>query len=50
MCDEMFQIVEEPIEVEEMIARVVRREAGAITTFMGIVREWTHGRKTLYLE
>lgn len=46
----MFQIVEEPIDVEAMIAKVTRREAGAITTFIGTVREWTHGRKTLYLE
>lgn len=45
-----FQIVEEPIQVEEVIAKVTRREAGAITTFLGIVREWTRGRKTLYLE
>lgn len=50
MEDELFQIVEEPIDVEEMIAKVTRREAGAITTFIGTVREWTHGRKTLYLE
>lgn len=50
MSEKMFQIVEEPIDVEAMIAKVTRREAGAITTFIGTVREWTHGRKTLYLE
>lgn len=50
MREEMFQIIEEPIDVEEMIAKVTRREAGAITTFIGTVREWTHGRKTLFLE
>ncbi|MHA6250913.1 molybdenum cofactor biosynthesis protein MoaE [Oceanobacillus sp. CAU 1775] len=46
----MFQIVESPINVEEMIAKVTRPEAGAITTFIGAVREWTHGRRTIYLE
>jgi len=29
--------------------KVVQREAGAITTFIGTVRELTHGKKTLYL-
>ncbi len=50
MSEKMFQIIEEPIDVEAIIAKVTRREAGAITTFIGTVREWTHGRKTLYLE
>lgn len=46
----MFEIVEEPIDVDAVIEKVVRREAGAVTTFLGIVREWTRGRKTIYLE
>lgn len=50
MTVEMFEIVEDPIDVEQMIAKVARREAGAITTFIGTVREWTHGKKTIYLE
>jgi len=50
VSEKMFQIIEEPIDVEAIIAKVTRREAGAITTFIGTVREWTHGRKTLYLE
>jgi len=50
MSEEMFEIVENPIDVERVIAKVTRREAGAITTFIGTVREWTHGRKTIYLE
>ena len=33
-----------------MIDKVVQREAGAITTFIGTVRELTHGKKTLFLE
>lgn len=50
MTDKLFEIVEAPINVDAVISKVTRREAGAITTFLGIVREWTHGRKTTYLE
>lgn len=50
MSEEMVEIVENPIDVERVIAKVTRREAGAITTFIGTVREWTNGRKTIYLE
>ena len=50
MTSELFEIVERPIQVEEVIRKVERREAGAITTFMGVVREWTKGRRTIYLE
>ena len=35
--------------MQEVIDKVVQREAGAITTFIGTVRELTHGKKTLYL-
>ncbi|WP_421380940.1 molybdenum cofactor biosynthesis protein MoaE [Bacillus salacetis] len=45
-----FEVVIEPIVTEEVIAKVERREAGAITTFIGTVREWTKGKRTLYLE
>lgn len=44
-----YAISKEPINVQEVIDKVVQREAGAITTFIGTVRELTHGRKTLYL-
>ncbi|WP_096270120.1 molybdenum cofactor biosynthesis protein MoaE [Paucisalibacillus globulus] len=50
MDNDFFSIVEEPIRVEELIQKVTRSEAGAITTFLGTVREWTKGRRTLYLE
>jgi len=50
MSEQMFEIVEDPIEVERLIKKVERPEAGAITTFIGAVREWTRGRRTLYLE
>ncbi|WP_374721601.1 molybdenum cofactor biosynthesis protein MoaE [Peribacillus tepidiphilus] len=44
-----FQITKEPINVQSIIDKVIQREAGAITTFIGTVRELTHGKKTLYL-
>ncbi|ARI78042.1 molybdenum cofactor biosynthesis protein MoaE [Halobacillus mangrovi] len=45
-----FWISEEPLDVQVVIERVTRREAGAINTFIGTVREFTHGKRTLYLE
>ncbi|KAA9014476.1 molybdenum cofactor biosynthesis protein MoaE [Niallia endozanthoxylica] len=44
-----FEISKEPILIQAVIDKVVQREAGAITTFIGTVRELTHGKKTLYL-
>ncbi|GAB3789933.1 molybdenum cofactor biosynthesis protein MoaE [Virgibacillus kimchii] len=45
-----FWITEAPIEMNDVVEKVTRREAGAISTFIGTVREFTHGKKTLYLE
>ncbi|CEG29259.1 molybdopterin converting factor subunit 2 [Bacillus sp. B-jedd] len=45
----MFEIAKEPIDIQSVIDKVVQREAGAITTFIGTVRELTKGKKTLYL-
>ncbi len=45
-----FWITDEPISVEEVVQLVSRREAGAINTFIGTVREFTYGRRTLHLE
>lgn len=50
MVDSLYEIVEDPIEVEEIIKKVERREAGAINTFIGTVREWTNGKRTMYLK
>lgn len=46
----LFEIVDKPILVEEVTNKVARREAGAITTFIGTVRELTKGKRTLHLE
>lgn len=45
-----FWISEKPIELQDCIDKVVRPEAGAISTFIGIAREFTKGKRTLYLE
>lgn len=44
-----FEISKEKIDVQSVIDKVIQREAGAITTFIGTVRELTQGKKTLYL-
>lgn len=45
-----FEITKDPIDIETVVQKVVQREAGAITTFIGTVRELTYGKRTLYLE
>src|SRR6478672_6704641 len=44
-----FEISKEKIDIQSIIDKVVQRDAGAITTFIGTVRELTKGKKTLYL-
>ncbi|KOY83374.1 molybdenum cofactor biosynthesis protein MoaE [Lysinibacillus macroides] len=46
----MFDITEKPIDVEAVRQKVVSRNAGAITLFIGTVRELTNGKKTVHLE
>lgn len=48
--EKLFWITSEPIEINDVVSKVVRPEAGAISTFTGIAREFTHGKRTLYLE
>jgi len=45
-----YWITEKPVDVSECIAKVTRPEAGAISTFIGIAREFTRGKRTLFLE
>ncbi len=45
-----FWITEEAIEINDVVNKVTRAEAGAINTFIGTVRELTKGKRTLYLE
>lgn len=45
-----FWITEEKVNINDCIANVTRPEAGAISTFIGIAREFTKGKQTLHLE
>ncbi|MEH7415943.1 molybdenum cofactor biosynthesis protein MoaE [Neobacillus drentensis] len=45
----LYEISKDPIDIQAVIDKVVQREAGAITTFIGTVRELTKGKKTLFL-
>ena len=45
-----FWITDKPIQISDCINKVIRPEAGAISTFIGIAREFTHGKRTLFLE
>lgn len=45
-----YWITNEAIHLEDVVSKVIRPEAGAISTFMGTVREFTHGKRTLSLE
>ncbi|PAD88517.1 molybdenum cofactor biosynthesis protein MoaE [Niallia circulans] len=50
MDTKRYKIVNQPIAIDELIDKVTRPEAGAITTFIGTVREWTKGKRTIYLQ
>ncbi|KOP72564.1 molybdenum cofactor biosynthesis protein MoaE [Lysinibacillus sp. FJAT-14745] len=50
MTTSLFEIIDKPIDVEEVRQKVTDRNAGAITVFIGTVREMTQGKKTLHLE
>jgi molybdopterin synthase catalytic subunit len=45
-----FQITSEPLSVDDVVARLAQPTAGAVTTFVGVVRGVTEGRQTSYLE
>ena len=46
----LFEIVEEPISVDEVVARLANPAIGAVVTFVGTVRGDTDGRRVLHLE
>jgi molybdopterin synthase catalytic subunit len=50
MSNHLFMITTEPISIEEVVNKVIRPEAGAISTFIGTVREITNGKRTLFLQ
>ena len=46
---DFFELTTEPIDVGAVARRVVLPECGATVTLDGYAREWTKGRRTLYL-
>ena len=46
---DFFEITTEPVSVEQVARRVVPRRCGATVTLDGYAREWTKGRRTLFL-
>jgi molybdopterin synthase catalytic subunit len=46
---DFFELTDGPIDVGEVARRVVPVECGATVTLDGYVREWTRGRRSLYL-
>ena len=46
---DFFELTTEPIDVGTVARKVIPPECGATVTLDGYVREWTRGRKTLYL-
>jgi MoaE-MoaD fusion protein len=46
---DFFELTTEPIDVGEVVRRVVLPECGATVTLDGYAREWTKGKRTLYL-
>lgn len=47
---ESVALTREPIDAEKLIAQAKSAEDGAVVVFDGIVRNHTHGRRTLYLD
>lgn len=48
-ANDFFEITVEPIDVGAIARRVVLPQCGATVTLDGYAREWTRGRRTLYL-
>src|SRR5256714_5861964 len=46
---DFFELTTEPIDVGVIARRVILPECGATVTLDGYAREWTKGRRTLYL-
>lgn len=47
--DPRFAITEEPLSADKLVQFVSNPHAGAILTFVGTVREFTKGQRTVYL-
>jgi len=48
--DEFYRITRDPIATEDLARQLKGAQDGAVVIFEGVVRNHSHGRKTLYLE
>lgn len=48
--DSLYEITREPLSVEEVTRKVIHPHHGAVLTFTGTTREFTHGKRTTRLE
>jgi MoaE-MoaD fusion protein len=48
-AEDFFELTTAPIDVGAVARRIVHARCGATVTLDGYVREWTRGRRTLYL-
>lgn len=46
----LFEVTEEPLSVDSLVREVLTEGDGAVVTFVGTVRDNSHGRKVLALE
>lgn len=46
----LFEVTEEELSVDEVVARLADPANGALVTFVGVVRDNTDGRQVRYLE
>jgi molybdopterin synthase catalytic subunit len=46
----LFEVTEAPLSADEIASRVTNPHSGATLVFVGTVREWTKGRRTVLLE
>lgn len=45
-----YWLQEEPLSLDDVYQLVIRPEAGAVATFIGIARKFTHGKQTSFLQ
>lgn len=46
----LFEVTDAPLSADEVAARVTNPYSGATLVFVGTVREWTKGKRTILLE
>lgn len=50
MAETLYEITEKPIQIQEVFDKVIHRNAGAVNSFVGTVREMTGHKQTLSLK